>query len=133
MNDVATKFGPVVGRCLIVILFLWSGYGKIVGFQWTVGYMTSKGLPLVQLLAIASIVVELGGALMILLGWKARLGAAALFLWMIPVTYVFHNFWAVPADQQLMQQIMFLKNLGIMGALLYVMAFGSGRYSVDKN
>jgi len=51
---------------------------------------------------------------------------------MIPVTFIFHNFWAMPADQAMIQQIMFMKNLSIMGAMLYIAAFGSGPMSVDK-
>jgi putative oxidoreductase len=51
---------------------------------------------------------------------------------MIPVTFLFHNYWAMPADQQMIQQIMFMKNLGLMGGMLYIMAFGSGPMSLDK-
>ncbi len=61
---------------------------------------------------------------------QARLGAAALFLWMIPVTLVFHNFWAAAADQQQVELAMFMKNIAMMGGLLYIMAYGSGRFSV---
>jgi putative oxidoreductase len=60
--------------------------------------MASKGLPMVEVLLVITIVIELGAAAMIIVGWKARLGAAALFLWMIPVTVIFHAFWAVPAE-----------------------------------
>ena len=69
---------------------------------------------------------------MLILGWKARLAAGVLFLWMIPVTLMFHNFWAAPADQQMIQQIMFLKNFAMMGGFLYVMTFGSGPYSLER-
>jgi len=55
-----------------------------------------------------------------------------MFLWMIPVTLLFHNFWAAPADQQMVQQIMFLKNLAMMGGFLYIMAFGAGPVSLDR-
>lgn len=63
---------------------------------------------------------------------RERLGAAALFLWMIPVTLIFHNFWAMPAAEQQIQTIMFMKNLAIMGGMLLIMANGSGPYSLDK-
>ena len=109
-----------------------SGIGKIGGFAGTAGYMASKGLPMVEVLLAITIVIEIGAALMIIAGFKARLGATALFLWMLPVTFLFHNFWAMPADQQMIQQIMFMKNLGLMGGMLYIMAFGSGPVSVDK-
>lgn len=132
MNQVISQYGPLVGRIFIALIFLISGIGKISGFAGTAGWMTSKGLPMAEVLLVLTIVVEIGGAAMIILGWKARLGAAALFLWMIPVTFVFHNFWAVPADQMQLQQIMFLKNVGLMGAMLYIMAFGSGKFSLGK-
>lgn len=132
MNQSIRQYSPLVGRILLSLLFLWSGYGKIVGYAGTAGYMNSKGLPMVDVLLVLSIVIELGGALMIILGWKARWAAAVLFVWMIPVTFVFHNFWAVPADQMMLQSQMFYKNLAIMGGLLLVHGFGSGRYSVDR-
>jgi len=132
MTDIVNKFGPVVGRTLLALIFLMSGYGKIGGFAGTAGYMSSKGLPMVEVLLAITIVIEIGAALMIIAGFKARLGASALFLWMLPVTFLFHNFWAMPADQQMLQQIMFMKNLAIMGGLLLIMANGSGPMSMDK-
>jgi putative oxidoreductase len=132
MQDTIENFGPLLGRILIALIFLLSGFGKITGFAGTAGYMASKGVPMVDVLLAITIVIELGGALMIIAGFKARLAAVALFLWMIPVTFIFHNFWAAPADQAMIQQIMFMKNLSIMGAMLYIAAFGSGPMSVDK-
>lgn len=132
MNDVVTKFGPVIGRCMIALIFLLSGFGKITNFAATAAGMAGKGLPMAEVLLVITIAIEFGGALMIILGWKARLAAAALFLWMIPVTLLYHNFWAMPPEQQMVQQVMFLKNLAMMGAMLYIVAFGSGRFSVDK-
>jgi putative oxidoreductase len=130
MNEAINKFGPVVGRFLIALIFLLSGFSKIGGFAATAGFMASKGLPMAEVLLVITIVIEIGAALMLIVGWQARLGAAALFLWMIPVTLVFHSFWAAPAAQQQIEMAMFLKNLAMMGALLYIMAYGSGRYSV---
>jgi putative oxidoreductase len=132
MQDMLDEYGPLVGRILIALIFLLSGISKITGFAGTAGYMASKGLPMVDVLLVITIAIELGGALMIITGFKARLGALALFLWMIPVTFIFHSFWSVPADQAMIQQIMFMKNLAIMGAMLYIMAFGPGPLSVNK-
>jgi len=130
MNDAIGKFGPVAGRFLIALIFLLSGFGKIGGFAQTAGYMASKGLPMVEVLLVLTIIIEVGAALMLIVGWQARLGAATLFLWMIPVTLIFHNFWAAPAVQQQFEMAMFMKNVAMMGGLLYIMAFGSGRFSV---
>ena len=132
MQKTIDQFGPLLGRILLASIFLMSGIGKIGGFAGTAGYMGSKGLPMVEVLLAITIVIEIGAALMLILGWKAKIGAALLFLWMIPVTFMFHNFWTMaPADQQL-QTIMFMKNLGLMGGMLYIMAFGSGPMSIDK-
>jgi len=132
MPSFVNQFAPFAGRILLSIIFIMSGISKITGFAGTAGWMTSKGLPMADVLLAASIVIELGAAAMIVLGFKARWGAAALFLWMIPVTFVFHNYWAFPAAEQQMQSIMFFKNLGLMGGMLLIMGFGSGPLSVDK-
>ena len=132
MTDIINKFGPVAGRILLAIIFLVSGIGKIGGFAGTAGYMLSKGLPMVEVLLAITIVIEIGAALMLILGLKAKLGAAALFLWMIPVTIMLHNFWAMPPADQQMQMAMFMKNLGLMGGMLYIMAYGSGPLSLKK-
>ena len=132
MTDIINKFGPVAGRILLAIIFLVSGIGKIGGFAGTAGYMLSKGLPMTEVVLAITIVIEIGGALMLILGWKAKLGAAVLFLWMIPVTIMFHNFWALPPADQQIQMIMFMKNLGLMGGMLYIMAYGSGPMSLKK-
>lgn len=132
MQNTIDKFGPLVGRFLLALIFLMSGVSKIGGFASTAGYMASKGLPMVEVLLVVTIGIEIGAAVMLIVGYKARLGAAALLLWMIPVTFIFHNFWAIPAAEQQIQMIMFMKNLAIMGGMLLVMANGSGPYSLDK-
>jgi putative oxidoreductase len=132
MQSTINQFGPLVGRILISMVFLLSGLGKIGGFAGTAGWMTSKGVPMAEVLLVITMVIEIGASAMIIGGFKARFGAAALFLWMIPVTFVFHNFWSMPAAEQQIQMIMFMKNLGLMGAMLYIMAFGSGPMSLDR-
>lgn len=132
MQRLINEFGPLAGRILLALIFLVSGIGKIGGFADTAGYMASKGVPMVEASLVISIIIEIGAAAMLILGFKARLGAAALLLWVIPVSLVFHNFWALPAAEQQIQMIMFMKNLAIMGGLLFVMARGSGPYSLDK-
>jgi putative oxidoreductase len=126
------RYGPLAGRILLGLIFVVSGWGKITGFSGTVAYMAAKGMPLTEVLAVGAIVVELGGAMALMLGWQARWAAIALFLFMIPTTVIFHNFWAAEAAQVQGQTIHFLKNLGIMGGLLYAAAFGAGPLSVDN-
>ncbi len=120
----------LVARILLAMLFIVSGYGKIGGFEETVGYIASQGMPFPPLMAAGAIVVELGAGLMLLVGYKARWAAMAIFLFMIPTTLIFHNFWSAPPDQAMMQQIGFLKNVSIMGGLLMVWAFGPGRLAL---
>jgi len=126
-------YGPLVGRVLLALIFIIAGYGKITGFEGTVGYMQAYNVPMTQVLAVLAIIVELGGGLMIAVGWKARWGAAAIFIFVLIASFIFHAFWAVPADQAQLQNIMFMKNLAIMGGMLYIIVYGSGPLSVDKN
>ncbi len=129
--DALNRFGPLAGRILIALIFVLSGFGKITGFEGTVGYIVSKGLPLPQLAAVGAVIVELGGGIMLVLGWKARWAAAAMFVFTALAALIFHNFWAVPADQAQNQMIHFMKNISILGGLLYVIVHGSGPLSVD--
>jgi len=126
-------YGPLVGRVLLALIFIIAGFGKITGFEGTVGYMQAYNVPMTQVLAVLAIIVELGGGLMIAVGWKARWAAAAIFIFVLIASFIFHAFWAVPADQAQLQNIMFMKNLAIMGGTLYIIVYGSGPFSVDKN
>ncbi len=124
--------GLLVGRILLALIFILSGYGKIAGFEGTAGYMASQGLPMVNILLVLTIVIELGGGLLIAIGYKARWAALVIFLFLIPVTVIFHNFWAVDPEQMRGQLIQFQKNLAIMGGMLYVFIAGPGAYSLDR-
>jgi putative oxidoreductase len=129
--EVARQYAPLIGRILLALIFLHSGYGKIGGFSKVAAGMTAKGIPFAELALLISIVVEIGGAVMLIFGWKARWAAAALLLWLIPVTVLYHNFWAADAAQYRNQLNHFLKNLCIIGAMFYIMAFGAGPMSLD--
>jgi len=131
--NVLNRYGSLIGRILIALIFILSGFSKITGFDGTVGYIANQGLPLPQLLAIGAILVELGGGLMLVLGWKARWAAAAMLIFTALAAVFFHNFWAVPADQMQNQMIHFMKNLSMMGGLLFVIVHGSGNLSLEKD
>lgn len=118
-------------RLLLAALFLPAGISKITGFAGTVGYITAVGLPLPTLAAIVAIVVEVGGGLALLLGFGTRFAALALAAFTVVATFGFHAFWAVPPDQQMVQQLMFFKNLAVVGGLLSVAAWGAGALSLD--
>ena len=121
-----------LGRIFLALLFVVSGVGKITGYAATAALMTSKGLPVVDILLPLTIAVELGGGLLLALGWKARWAAAALFLFLIPTTLIFHQFWGIDPKLVQMQKIHFLKNVAIMGGMLLVLAIGAGAWSVDR-
>ena len=121
----------LVGRLLLALLFLPAGIMKIGGFAGTAGYIGSKGLPLPELGAMIAIIVEVGGGLALIAGLKTRVAALALAVFTLVATFVFHNFWGVPADQAMMQQLMFYKNIAVVGGLLVLAAHGAGAWSVD--
>jgi putative oxidoreductase len=126
------KFGPLLGRILIALLFIPAGINKITGFGGTVGYIASKGLPLPQVAAAGTIVVEIVVGLALLVGFKARYAALILAAFTVAASLLFHNFWAMPEAQKMMQQLMFTKNFAIVGGLLFIAAFGAGPLSVDN-
>jgi len=126
-------FAALIARILLAVIFVISGYGKIGGFDGIVAAIASKGVPLPQVAAAITILVELGGGILLVLGWKTRWVALIFFLWLIPTTVLFHDFWASPPDQYEAQHINFMKNLAIMGGMLMVYAFGPGRLSIDRD
>ena len=121
----------LVGRFLLALMFVMAGFSKIAGFAGTVGYIASKGLPAAQVLAALTVVLEIGGGLALMAGFHARWAALLLALFTLLASVVFHNFWAMPAEQQMMQQLMFMKNLSVVGGLLLVAALGAGPASLD--
>ncbi len=123
---------PLVGRGLLSLIFLLSGFGKIADWSGTAAYMASKHMPAVPFFLLGAILLEVGGGLALLAGFKARWAALALIFFLIPATLIFHNFWAYEGMEQKMQMINFLKNLAIMGGLLTVAAHGAGPISVDE-
>ena len=123
--------GLLVARILLALIFIVSGFGKIGGFAGTAAYMTGMGMPMAKALLVPAIAIELGGGLLLAIGYKARCAALAIFLFMIPTTLIFHAFWSAAPENSMMQAINFQKNIAIMGGLLYVCFCGPGRLSVD--
>lgn len=123
----------LVGRLLLAYMFIVAGWGKIGGFEGTVGYIASKGLPLPNVLAMATIALELVAGIALAVGFKARWAALALAIFTVLASVIFHAYWAMPADQVRVQTLMFNKNLAITGGLLMVFAFGPGRFALGRN
>ena len=133
MSDSSNSFTPLAGRILMSVVFLVSGFFKIGGYTQLVGYAASKGLPMASVAIACAAVLELAGGLAILAGFQTKIAACLLFLSLIPVTFLFHNFWALQGAAQQDNMIHFLKNVAIMGGLVIVAANGPGPYSVDHS
>ena len=118
------------GRVLMSVIFLLSGWMKIAHWSMMVGMLGSK-IPAPQLMLGLAVFAELAGGLSLLLGFLGRVGALGLFIYLIPTTLIFHNFWSADTAHQQEQMINFLKNLAIMGGLLVIAAYGSGPASID--
>lgn len=132
MNQSVQSFAALAGRILIAAIFVISGFNKLGNFSGTAAFMSGAGLPAADILLVLTLLIEIGGGLMIFLGLYTQSIALLMFLFMIPVTAVFHNPWsAIDPAQAQQQMIHFLKNLAIMGGLLHLYAFGPGRFSIE--
>ncbi|MGJ3700396.1 DoxX family protein [Variovorax sp. AFSI2.2] len=130
--NVAQDTLSLVGRVLLALLFVPAGFSKLMGFAGTVGYISSVGAPLPQVAAVIAIIVELGLGLMLLVGFKTRFAAVVLAIFTVVASVLFHNYWSMPADKAFVNQLMFFKNIAVTGGLLAFVAFGAGRFSIDK-
>jgi len=127
----ATRYLVPFGRLLFAAIFLMSVPNHFA--QGTIDHAAAAGVPMANLLVPLSGVLELVGALSVLLGYHARIGALLLALFLIPVTLVMHKFWGIAEPMQAqMQQIMFLKNVAILGGTCLLMYFGAGPISFDE-
>ncbi|HTD06702.1 DoxX family protein [Undibacterium sp.] len=118
--DNNTKLAYLASRALIGALFFISGLGKVFAFSYVAGWMASSGVPLASVLLAITIIIEVGGGLMLITGLQARWSALAIALFTIPVTIVFHAFWSADAANFQNQLTQFLKNLAIFGGLILV-------------
>jgi putative oxidoreductase len=128
------KYITLIGRILFSLIFISSGImGHLIGLSGTAAFAASQGLPMATFLVAASGIMEILGGLSILLGYKAKIGAWLIVIFLIPVTFTMHKFWAVtdPMQSQ-MQMAMFMKNIALIGAALMISHFGSGPLSLDS-
>ncbi|MCF4164748.1 DoxX family protein [Zavarzinia compransoris] len=121
-----TRFLPLGGRVLLATIFLLSGIAKLSAAEGTIGYIAASGLPLPELAFIGAVAAEIGGGILLIVGYQTRLVALGLALFSLVTAFVFHG---ASGDQN--QEIHFLKNLAIAGGLLQVVAFGAGSLSLD--
>jgi putative oxidoreductase len=125
------RYFHLLARVLLALIFVISGLGKLAAFNQTKEFMGASGLPFPGLLLIATIAIEVIGGTCLLVGYKTKLSAASLAVFLVPVTLVFHaSHLADPAQAQ-MQIVETLKNLAIIGGLLRLAADGPGSLAID--
>jgi putative oxidoreductase len=131
MSNSPNSLVSLFGRILLSTVFIMGGIGKIAGFSFEESMVAAKHLPMPAVALGIALVIELVGGLAILTGLFTRFAAWIVFLYLIPTTFLFHNFWAVEGADRIDTMIHFEKNLAIMGGLLLLAAFGPGAYSID--
>ncbi len=121
----------LVGRLLIVALFLPAGLGKIAGFEGTLGYFASLGIPAPVFALVATIVIEVLGSIALIVGFQTRIVAVIMAIFTLIAAATGHAFWGAPADAVFIAQLLFFKNIAVMGGLLVLASTGAGRFSID--
>jgi putative oxidoreductase len=114
------------------LIFIWSGFGKIVNFDGMAGYIDHLGVPLPSVVNVIEIIIEFGGGLALFFGVFFRLATLAIIVHTILASFIVHHFWSVPPDQALEQTIQFMKNVSIVGGLLYLNIQGPGAINLGK-
>lgn len=121
----------LAGRLLLAWFFVLPGFAKISGFAGTAGYIASMGLPMPQVAAALALTVEIVGGLALFLGLCTRWAALALAFFTLVASFFFHAYWGVPAEAKMVTQLLFNKNIAVVGGLLVLAAFGAGGWSLD--
>ncbi|MFM0150313.1 DoxX family protein [Paraburkholderia sp. RL18-085-BIA-A] len=128
--NIIERYAPLAARLLVAHIFMLGALMNVWAFDGTVAFMNSLGIPAAHLLLSLSLPFEFIAGLMIAVGWKARWASLALLAWLIIVTPIFHRFWNISPAEVQNQMYHFMKNLYLMGALLFIVAFGSGPISL---
>ncbi|HSI56470.1 MAG TPA: DoxX family protein [Ideonella sp.] len=131
MNDTYKAPVALIGRILLALMFIPAGFGKLTNIAGTAGYIASGGLPAPEVLAVVVGLFELLSGIAIVVGYKTRWVGLAVAGFTLLASVVFHAFWAVPAEQQMVTQLLFMKNISVAGGLLLLSALGAGALSLD--
>jgi putative oxidoreductase len=123
----------LAGRLLLCTIFFMSAVGtKIPNFGEVQGLMEKQGVPVAPVMLVGAIVFLVVGSVSVIIGYKARVGALLLLVFLALATYYFHNFWDLSGREAEQQTIQFMKNLSMAGAMLFIMGNGAGPCSVDS-
>ena len=123
----------LLARILMMVLFVMSGWGKLTGFQGTVGYMASTGAPMPTVAAAIAVVMEFGVGIALLVGFWTRPLAVLMALFVLGTSFIAHSYWSMEGAMEAANKIQFYKNLTIMGGLFLLAAVGPGKYAVQKS
>ncbi len=124
---------PFMGRILMSSVFLVFGVLKFTTFAYYVGLASGKGMPLAAASIVAAATLEILGGLAILVGFQVRIVSWILFVYLIPTSILFHNYWALQGALRATMEAHFFKNMAIMGGLLFLATLGAGPYSIDAS
>jgi putative oxidoreductase len=121
-----------IGRILLALIFVLAGIAKLGAMATTAEHMASHGIPYSNDLIWAVVALELGGGILLIVGFLTRLVAAAYFCYLLALAVIFHAYWTMSGAQAHAQHADFFQHLAIMGGMLFVLAFGAGPYSIDS-
>lgn len=131
MSETYKSYVAPVARLLLALMFILAGFGKLTDIQGTAAYIASGGLPFPTLVAVAVGLFELLGGIALVIGFQARIIGLLMAVFTIGVSVAFHPYWSVPAEQQYITQLLFMKNMSVAGGMLLLSALGAGPLSVD--
>lgn len=124
---------PLIARVLLAAIFILAGVNKILSFAGTTAYIASKGLPVPEAIAALTILLELVGGILLVIGFKTRIVALLIALFCIAAAVIFHPFWTMQGAAGNLHQIMFLKNLAIAGGMFLLVYYGAGPVAIDND
>jgi len=130
-SNTAQNITLLLGRIFLSLIFIIAGIDKIIHFQWAVQAINVAGLPLAEALTVIALFFELIGGLMVFFGWKTRIGAWLLVIFIVAVSVIFHQYWNEPTATAANQVHHFMKNVSMLGGMLYIIACGAGKFSFD--
>lgn len=122
----------LIGRVLISVVFLWGAYEKIKHWHQSMSHIKNKGIPQAQIVLPVMVGLKIIGGLSVLLGWHAHIGALILALVTIGAVIKLHDFWTMQGPQREMEQMIFMKDVAIIGGLFMIMALGSGHFGLGS-